>query len=195
MGLPPVEIGQRTPDKAEKNPLQGRHERLDRKLKEMNCVRRPDRGPVPPDREEKTTVSDVRVLLSAVLLAMGVSAAVSAGFMRYEKNAGDNGPRIVTVRLAELAADHVLQATGSARSMDGAGGTALASPEYDAERTREWAASLEKALDTVAARHGAVLLPARAVAAGAVDVIREVKTEMELIFQVLDAAAEQEARP
>ena len=46
------------------------------------------------------------------------------------------GPRIVTVRLAELAADHVLQASGSGRSMDGNGGTALVSPEYDAEKTR-----------------------------------------------------------
>lgn len=165
---------------------------MDRKLKEMECARRPDHGSQPPDPEEEETVSDVRVLLSAVLLAMGVSAAVSAGFMRY---ADDTGPRIVTVRLAELAADHVLQASGSGRFMDGNGGTALASPEYDAERTREWAASLEKALDTVAARHGAVLLPARAVAAGAVDVTREVKTEMELIFQALDAAVEQEARP
>ncbi|MDE0282046.1 MAG: TrbI F-type domain-containing protein [Gammaproteobacteria bacterium] len=137
-------------------------------------------------------MSDVRVLLSAVLLAMGVSAAVSAGFIRY---VDEDGPRIVTVRLAELAADHVLQASASARSMDGAGGTALVSPEYDAERTRAWAASLEKALDAVAARNGAVLLPARAVAAGAVDVTREVIFEMELIFQVLDAAAEQEARP
>ena len=137
-------------------------------------------------------MSDVRVLLSAVLLAMGVSAAVSAGFMRY---ADDTGPRIVTVRLAELAADHVLQASASARSMDGAGGTALVSPEYDAERTRTWAASLEIALDTVAERHGAVLLPARAVAAGAVDVTNEVRTEMTRLFQASAASGFPEVRP
>lgn len=137
-------------------------------------------------------MSDVRVLLSAVLLAIGVSAAVSAGFMQY---ADDTGPRIVTVRLAELAADHVLQASGSGRSMDGSGGTALVSPEYDLERTRAWAASLEMALDTVAGRHGAVLLPARAVAAGAVDVTGEVRTELARLIQPSDSGGIQEARP
>ncbi|MDE0096673.1 MAG: TrbI F-type domain-containing protein [Gammaproteobacteria bacterium] len=137
-------------------------------------------------------MNEVRVLLSAVLLAMGVSAAVSAGFVRY---ADDTGPRIVTVRLAELAADHVLQASGSGRFMDGNGGTALVSPEYDLERTRAWAASLEMALDTVAARNGAVLLPARAVAAGAVDVTGEVRTELTRLSQTSVANGFSEVRP
>ena len=137
-------------------------------------------------------MSDVRVLLSAVLVAMGVSAAVSTGFMRY---VDEDSPHIVTVRLAELTAEHVLQASGSGRSMDGNGGTALVSPEYDAERTRAWAASLEMALDAVAARHGAVLLPARAVAAGAVDVTGEVRTEMTRLFQASVASGLPEVRP
>ena len=158
----------------------------------MECARRPDRGSVPLDPEEETAVSDVRVLLSAVLLAMGVSAAVSAGFMRY---ADDTSPRIVTVRLAELTAEHVLQIAGVPGRALVPGAAPGSGAAYDAQKTRAWAASLEMALDTVAARNGAVLLPARAVAAGAVDVTREVILEMELISQALDAAAEQEARP
>ena len=161
-------------------------------MKGMECVRRPDHGSQPLDPEEERTVSDVRVLLSAVLLAMGVSAAVSVGFVRY---AGDTGPRIVTVRLAELTAEHVLQIAGVPGRALVPGAAPGSGAAYDAQETRAWAASLEMALDTVAARNGAVLLPARAVAAGAVDVTREVILEMELISQALDAAAEQEARP
>ena len=161
-------------------------------MKGLQCARRPDRGSVPPYREEETAVSDIRVLLSAVLLAMGVSAAVSAGFVRY---AGETGPRIVTVRLAELTAEHALQAAGVAGHALVPDTTLESGAAYDAQKTRAWAASLEKAFNVVAARHGAVLLPARAVAAGAVDVTREVIIEMERIFQAVDATAEQGARP
>lgn len=137
-------------------------------------------------------MSDVRVLLSAVLLAMGVSAAVSAGFMRY---ADDTGPRIVTVRLAELTAEHVLQIAGVAGRALVPGAAPGSGAAYDAQKTREWAASLEVALDTVAARHGAVLLPARAVAAGAVDVTGEVRTELTRLFQAPDSGGIQQVRP
>ena len=44
-----------------------------------------------------------------------------------------------------------------------------------ASDARAWGAALEAALARVAARHGAVLLPARAVAAGAPDVTAEVE--------------------
>ena len=43
------------------------------------------------------------------------------------------------------------------------------------EEVRAWGAALEAALDHVAARHGAVLLPARAVVAGAPDLTRQVE--------------------
>ena len=149
-------------------------------------------------------MSDVRVLLSAVLLAMGVSAAVSAVFVRY---ADHTGPRIVTVRLAELAAEHVLQAAdaagyGTETDTGGAVRQALmpdatleSGAAYDARTTRVWAVSLEKALGTVAARHGAVLLPARAVAAGAVDVTGEVRAELTRLFQASHSGGIQEVRP
>lgn len=136
-------------------------------------------------------MSEVRTVLSAALLAAGVSAAVSSGFARY---AQDPAPGIASVRLADLAADHVFQAMDSSKSAAGGGALEDPAPAYDAERTRVWAASLERALGAVAARHGAVLLPARAVAAGAVDLTAEVKAEIE-VFPVPEEMKKQEARP
>ena len=46
------------------------------------------------------------------------------------------------------------------------------------EDVRAWGAALEAALEEVAARRGAVLLPARAVAAGAPDATAEVEAAM-----------------
>lgn len=135
-------------------------------------------------------MSEVRTVLSAALLAAGVSAAVSAGFARYAQGPA---PGIASVRLADLAADHVLQAMDSDRSTAGGGALEDPAPAYDAERTRLWAASLERALGAVAARHGAVLLPARAVAAGAADVTAEVKSELENLLAI-EAMKNQEAR-
>ena len=106
-------------------------------------------------------MSEVRVALSAMLLAFGVAAAVAAGVVRMTV---DEGPRTASVRLGELAGEH---AADAAR----ADGTA----EEAAAATRAWAAALEAALGEVAARHGTVLLPARAVAAGAPDVTAEVR--------------------
>ena len=135
-------------------------------------------------------MSEVRTVLSAALLAAGVSAAVSAGFARY---AQDPAPGIASVRLADLAADHVLQAMDAAGTTAGGGALVDSPPSYDAERTRVWAASLERALGVVANRHGAVLLPARAVAAGAVDVTAEVNSELEELL-AMDAMKTKEAR-
>ena len=136
-------------------------------------------------------MSEVRTVLSAALLAAGVSAAVSAGFARY---AQDPAPGIASVRLADLAADHVFQAMDSDHSTAGTGALEDPAPSYDAERTRVWAASLERALGTVANRHGVILLPARAVAAGAVDVTKEVKSELDF-FQATAGTDVQEVKP
>ena len=136
-------------------------------------------------------MSEVWTVLSAALLAAGVSAAVSAGFAHY---AQDPAPGIASVRLADLAADHVFQAMDSEYSAAGTGALEDPAPSYDAERTRLWAASLERALGVVANRHGAVLLPARAVAAGAVDLTAEVNSELEELL-AMEAMKKQEARP
>ena len=106
-------------------------------------------------------MSELRVLACAVLLAAGVSAAVSAAAVRI---ASDGGPRIASVRLAELAAEH---AAMTAR--------ADASPEETAAAIRAWAAALEYTLDEIAVRRNVVLLPARAVAAGVPDVTDTVR--------------------
>ncbi len=47
-----------------------------------------------------------------------------------------------------------------------------------AAASRVWAQALEDALGRVAARRGVVLLPARAVAAGATDLTPEVRSEL-----------------
>ena len=113
-------------------------------------------------------MSDLRVLAAAVLLAAGVAAAVSAATIRF---GGDPAPRIApaiaTVRLGQLAADYAVRAAGSG-----------ASAEASAARTRAWAAALENALAIVSRRHRAVLLPARAVAAGALDLTDEVEAAL-----------------
>ena len=113
-------------------------------------------------------MSDLRVLAAAVLLAAGVAAAVSAATIRF---GGDPAPRIApaiaTVRLGQLTADYAVRAAGSG-----------ASAEASAVRTRAWAAALENALATVSRRHRAVLLPARAVAAGAPDLTAEVEAAL-----------------
>ena len=101
------------------------------------------------------------VVLSAVLLAGAVAAAVSAAMLRFAPN---GFPRIASVRLGEMTAAYAVKAAG-----ENAAAAAVASD------ARAWGAALETALARVAARHGAVLLPARAVAAGAPDVTAEVE--------------------
>ena len=110
-------------------------------------------------------MSEARVLVSAVLLAAGVAAAVAAGVTRI---ANDRGPHIASVRLAELTAEHAERA---ARAGAPAGEIR--------ESTRAWAASLERALGDVAERRRVVLLPSRAVAAGAPDLTDLVRLMVE----------------
>ena len=114
-------------------------------------------------------MSEARVVLAAVLLAAGVAAAVAAGVVRMS---ADEGPRIASVRLGELAAEHAADAA-----------RADSTAEETAETTRAWALALEDALGAVAARNGAVLLPARAVAAGAPDVTDIVRSTVEDILK------------
>lgn len=90
-------------------------------------------------------------LLSAVLLSGAVSAAVAAATVRL---AAPETPRIASVRLAEVTTAYAARAAAAGET---------------AESVRAWGEALETALDHVAERRGVVLLPARAVAAGAPD--------------------------
>ena len=101
------------------------------------------------------------VVVSAVLLACAVAAAVSAAMLRF---APVDGPRIASVRLGEMTAAYAVKAAGK--------NAAAAAVASDA---RAWGAALEAALARVSARHDVVLLPARAVAAGAPDMTARVE--------------------
>ncbi|MDE0150492.1 MAG: TrbI F-type domain-containing protein [Rhodospirillaceae bacterium] len=105
-------------------------------------------------------MSEIRLLASALLLSGGMAAAVAAATLRYGVEAP---PRIAGVRLAELTAAYSTRAASQGRS---------------AEEVRAWGEALEAALNRVAKRHGAVLLPARAVAAGAPDLTRQVEATL-----------------
>ena len=124
-------------------------------------------------------MNDLRILASAVLLAAGVSALVAAGFARH---VADAAPGIASVRLAELVAEHAAEAARG-----------NADTEETAAATRAWAEALEDALRMTAARHGAVLLPARAVAAGAPDLTVEVRAELARVLAGPPGAAGQES--
>ena len=123
-------------------------------------------------------MSELRVLASAVLLAAGVAAAVSAAMVRY---AADDAPRIASVRLGELAADYAAKAAREE-----------ATGQETAYAVRAWAFALEDALDRVAKHHGAVLLPARAVAAGAPDLTAQVEAALAAAAVNPAAAVERE---
>ena len=114
-----------------------------------------------------------------MLLAAGVAAAVAAVAVRA---AVDDGPRIVSVRLAELAAEHAeIAARGGA------------APEDIRASTRLWAAALERALDDMVRDRRTVVLPARAVAAGAPDATGVVRRTIE--DGMKHAASGREDRP
>ena len=100
------------------------------------------------------------VLVSAMLLSGAVAAAVAAAALRYGM---EPAPRIAGVRLAEIAAAYTTRAASEGKS---------------AEDVRAWGEALEAALDHVADRRGVVLLPARAVAAGADDLTPEVEAAL-----------------
>ena len=104
-------------------------------------------------RKAERSGSPWPVMVSALLLSGAVAAAVSAAMLRLA--APEPSPRVAGVRLAEITAAWTTRA-----AEEGAG----------VEDARAWGAALEAALDRVAERHRLVLLPARAVAAGAPDV-------------------------
>ena len=105
-------------------------------------------------------MSDLRAVVSAVLLAVGVAAVVAAGTTRL---AAPGAASVASVRLGEMTAAYTTRAASEGKT---------------AEDVRAWGEALEAALDLVAERHGAVLLPARAVAAGAPDLTREVENTL-----------------
>ena len=124
----------------------------------------PDRGSLsrPPSRGDGW--SSWPVMVSAVLLSGAVAAAVAAATVRL---AVPEAPGIASVRLAEITAAYTTRAATEGRT---------------AQDVRAWGAALEIALDRVARRHGAVLLPARAVAAGAPDLTRQVEAALAAVL-------------
>ncbi len=101
------------------------------------------------------------VMVSAVLLSGAVAAAVAAAMLRLV--APEAAP-IASVRLGEMTAAYTTRAAAEGRT---------------AEDVRAWGEALETALDRVSRRHGLVLLPARAVAAGAPDLTWLVEAVLE----------------
>ena len=121
-----------------------------RAMRERGGMRRAERGG-----------GGVAVVLSAVLLSGAVSAVVAVAVVRL---APERVPAIASVRLGEIAAGYAVSAAGNDRSDEAAAADA-----------RAWGIALEAALDRVAQGTGSVLLPARAVAAGAPDVTETVE--------------------
>ena len=109
-------------------------------------------------------MSDLRVLAACALLAAGISAAVSAAVNRF---GAAPAPGIATVRLGEIAAAWAVKAAGESSPAETA-----------AANARLWAGALETALRETAARHRVVLLPSRAVAAGAPDLTHEIEAAL-----------------
>ena len=110
------------------------------------------------------------VMVSAVLLSGAVAAAVAAATLRFGVEAP---PRIAGVRLAEITAAYTTRAASEGES---------------AEDVRAWGEALETALDRVALQHRLVLLPARAVAAGAPDATARVEAALAAVLADRGAA-------
>ena len=125
-------------------------------------------------------MSTLESLGAALLLAAGVAAAVSAVTVRTVL---ERVPRTGSVRLAELTADYMAKAARERGDRDEA-----------VEAAREWARRLDEALVRTSARHGVVLLPARAVAAGGEDFTAEVKAVMRAMAREDDPQASREAK-
>ena len=124
-------------------------------------------------------MSGVSTLGAALVLTVGMAAAVSAITARMVL---ERVPRIASVRLAELTAEYVTQAARERKGRDEV-----------AEAARDWARHLDEALVRTSARHRVVLLPARAVAAGAEDFTAEVKATMRAAAREDDVPASREA--
>ena len=101
---------------------------------------------------------------ATLLLAAGVAALVSAVTVRL---AADRVPGIATVRLGELATGYAARAAREPGAADAA----------------DWAAALERALREAAAGHRVVLLPVRAVAAGAPDLTGEIAARLDVLLR------------
>ena len=125
-------------------------------------------------------MSDLRLLAASLLLAAGVAAVVSAAAIRF---AAAPAPGIATVRLGEIAGAWAVKAAGE-----------QSSEETTAANARLWAAALETALRETAARHRVVLLPARAVAAGAPDLTHEIEAALAGAMET-SASPSPETRP
>ncbi len=100
------------------------------------------------------------VMVSAVLLSSAVAAVVAAATVRLDAS---EAPRIGSVRLGEMTAAYTTRAAAEGRT---------------SKDVRAWGAALEAALDRVAETRGVVLLPARAVAAGAPDLTADVEAAL-----------------
>ena len=127
---------------------------------------------------------DLPALLATLVLAAAVASAVAVAMVRLTQ---PDPPRIASVRLAELTAKFALDVAGHEGSEEAA-----------AAEARRWASALERALRMVAESHRAVLLPARAVAAGAEDLTPEVEAALARLLAppvAGDAAAPAKARP
>ena len=105
------------------------------------------------------------VMVSAVLLSGAVAAAVSVATVRL---AAPEPQRVASVRLGEVTAAWTTRAATEGRT---------------AEDVRAWGEALEAALDHVAERRGVVLLPARAVAAGAADLTGDVEAVLAALLE------------
>ena len=103
-------------------------------------------------------------MVSAALLSGAVAAAVAAATLRFGV---EPAPVIASVRLGEMTAAYTTRAASEGRT---------------AEDVRAWGEALETALDRVSRRHDAVLLPARAVAAGAPDLTPQVEAALAAIL-------------
>ena len=111
-----------------------------------------------PDKADMERQGSVwPVMVSAVLLSGAVAAAVAVATVRL---AAPEPLRVASVRLGEMTAAYTTRAASEGKTVD---------------EVRAWGEALEAALDHVADRSGVVLLPARAVAAGAPDVTRQVE--------------------
>ncbi len=142
--------------------------------------RRPDRARLPAD----PPTIDLPALLATLVLAVAVAAAVAVAMVRLTQ---PDPPRIASVRLGELTARFALDVAGR----DG-------SEEAAASEARRWASALQDALRNVAERHRVVLLPARAIAAGAVDLTPEVEAALARLLELPaagDAMAPAGTRP
>ena len=121
---------------------------------------------MPPEAAEKAAADDPK-RPSGPGPGLWATLALAGVFLAGAVIDFDRGPGIGTVRLNDLTAEFLADAVRGADS-----------PEQSAQSARVWGLALETALEAVAERHGVVLLPVEAVAAGAADYTGEVRAAM-----------------